>query len=242
MTTLAKILVTTLLGLVLFSCNFDMNLGPGVKGNGNVTTEERTLDQSFDAIEVSRGLDVYLTQSSNESLTVEADENLHDIIITEVVNNTLKIYADENISYSKAKKVMVNFNHVNTISSTSGSDVYGTTPIKEETLVLTTTSGSDMELEVVTTNLECKSTSGSDLKLSGQTKSLKAVATSGSDIKAGNLIAESSTVNANSGADITVNTSKKLVAKATSGGDIKYYGNPENVEKSDGPSGSISKQ
>ena len=131
-----------------------MNLAPGVKGNGNVTTEERTLDQSFNAIEVSRGLDVYLTQNSNESLRIEADENLHDIIITVVENNTLKIYADENISYSKAKKVMVNFKHVNSISSTSGSDVYGTSPISEENLVLITTSGSDMELEV---DKKCKS-------------------------------------------------------------------------------------
>ena len=48
------------------------------------------------------------------------------------------------------------------------------------------------------------------------------------------MIAESSHVKATSGADITVNTSKELIAKASSGGDVKYYGNPEKVEKSDG--------
>ena len=68
---------------------------------------------------------------------------------------------------------------------------------------------------------------------------LIAEATSGSDIKAADLIAESSHVKATSGADITVNTSKELIAKASSGGDVEYYGNPEKVEKSDNPSGSV---
>ena len=44
------------------------------------------------------------------------------------------------------------------------------------------------------------------------------------------------------GADITLNTSDELYAKASSGGDIKYYGNPEKITKKDGVSGNIRKQ
>ena len=76
----------------------------------------------------------------------------------------------------------------------------------------------------------------------GKTQKLIAEATSGSDIKAGNLQAESSHVKATSGADITVNTSKELTAQASSGGDIKYYGDPEKVDKTDSASGSIRKR
>ena len=67
-------------------------------------------------------------------------------------------------------------------------------------------------------------------------------ASSGSDIKASELMAVSSQVKATSGADITVNTAKELTADANSGGDIKYYGNPDIVNKTDSHSGSISKQ
>ena len=137
---------------------------------------------------------------------------------------------------------MVSFKDVNAITSTSGSDVYSTNTINANHLKLKSTSGSDMKLDVNTSVLECESTSGSDLRLSGKTVKLIAEATSGSDIKASDLKAESSQVKATSGADITVNTSKELTAKASSGGDIKYYGNPEKVEKSDGVSGSIRKQ
>ena len=241
MTTLTKIIIATLLSLSLFSCNFDMNFNTGVKGNGNVQIEKRTINESFTAIHASEGLDVYLTQGNNEDISVEADENLLDIIVTEVVDNTLKIHCKENIGRSKSQKVMVTFNDISKIVSTSGSDVYSTNTINSENLELKSTSGSDMKLDVNTSVLNCKSTSGSDLKISGKTDKLIAEATSGSDIKAGNLIAQSSQVKATSGADITINTQKELTAKATSGGDIKYYGNPEKVDKSDGVSGSIRK-
>lgn len=242
MTTLTKIIVSTVLAMLMLSCNMNFNIGPGVSGNGNVVTDERTLNESFDAIEVSRGLDVYLTQSDNEDIEVEADENLQEIIITEVKNNVLKIYADENIRHSESKKVFVNFKSVNRISSSSGSDVFSTNTITAENLELKTSSGSDMELNINTEKVTCDTSSGSGLKLSGETKKLYAEASSGSDIKAGNLTAISSQVKASSGADITVNTSKELIAKASSGGDIKYYGNPEKVQTSDGTSGSIRQQ
>ncbi|AUP80722.1 head GIN domain-containing protein [Flavivirga eckloniae] len=242
MTTLVKFILATILSLTLFSCNFDMNFNTGVRGNGNVVTEDRTIREPFSTIKATEGLDVYLTQGDSESVSVEADENLQDLIVVEVVNDILKIHTKRNIGKASSKKVMVSFKDVSSIISTSGSDVYSTNVITAERLDLKSTSGSDMRLEVNTTELNCKSTSGSDLRLSGKTTKLIAEATSGSDIKAADLISESSHVKATSGADITVNTSKELTAKATSGGDIKYYGNPEKVDKSNNSSGSVRKR
>lgn len=242
MTTLIKFIVATVLSLMLFSCNFDLNLMSGVKGNGNVIEQERTINEPFSTIKATEGLDVYLSQSNKESISVEADENLHELILTEIKDGVLKIHTKENIANATSKKVMVNFKDISSIISTSGSDVYSTNTITTETLNLKSSSGSDMKLDVNTSVLNCKSTSGSDLKISGKTIKLIAEASSGSDIKAADLIAESSEVKATSGADITINTSKELTARATSGGDVKYYGNPEKVDVSDNPSGSIRKQ
>ena len=229
MTTLIKIIVATVLSLTLFSCNFDMNLNSGVTGNGNVIIQERTIYEPFSTIKATEGLDVYLTQSDIERISVEADENLHDLILTEVEDGVLKIHTKQNIGKASSKKVKVSFKDISSIISTSGSDVYSTNTITVENLNLKSTSGSDMKLDVNTTTLNCKSTSGSDLRLSGKTTKLIAEATSGSDIKAADLMVESSEVKATSGADITVNTSKELTTRATSGGDVKYYGNPEKV-------------
>lgn len=223
----------------MVSCNFSMDFGQGVIGNGNVVSTNRTISKAFNEIKISQGLDLYITQSNDVSLNVEADDNLHNLIMTDVENNVLKIYTTENIRSASSKKITLTIKDISAIKATSGSDVYSTNTIAVDALALTTTSGADMELEVNTKRLNCKSTSGSDIKLSGKTEQFYAEATSGSDIKASNLNAETSSVKATSGADISVNTSKELTAKATSGGDVRYSGNPETVNTSDTSSGSV---
>lgn len=237
MTTLIKFIVATVLSLTLFSCNFSIN--NGVSGNGDVITENRSITQSFSTIKASEGLDVYLTQSETESISVEADENLQELILTEIEDGVLKIHTKENIGRATSKKIHISFKTISSIISTSGSDVYATNTITADRLDLKSSSGSDMKLDVNTSVLNCDASSGSGLRVSGKTVKLYAEASSGSDIKAADLLAETSEVKASSGADITVNTSKDLTARASSGGDVKYYGNPTNVDKSDSSSGSI---
>jgi alpha-L-arabinofuranosidase len=214
----------------------------GVNGNGQVISKERLLNESFNSVKVSRGLDLYLTQSDTERLTVEADENLQDIITTTIENGVLIVTTSENIGRSTSKKIMLNFKNLETIKATSGSDVYATNTIYASNLELETTSGSDMELHIQAETITCKSTSGSDMELSGKTTTFIAEATSGSSIEAEDLASINAQVKASSGAEITVNTLKKLTAKASSGGDINYVGTPEIIEKSDSVSGSIEKE
>ncbi len=242
MSTLIRIIITSIVSLLMLSCNFSMNLGDGVDGNRNVVSADRNISSDFSTIKVSQGLDLYITQSNDVSLSIEADENLHELIMTEVENDVLKIYVTENIRRAASTKIMLNISDIAAIKATSGSDVYSTNTIEVDNLELTTTSGADMKIDVKTQTLNCHSTSGSDLTVSGTTDSLIAEATSGSDIKASSLKAETSEVKATSGADISVNTSRELTARATSGGDVRYSGNPEKVNKSDSSSGSVRQQ
>lgn len=239
MSTLVRIVVTSILSILMLSCNFPF--GEGVDGNGNVISTDRNISDEFSTIKVSQGLDLFITQSNDVELSVEADENLQDLIMTQVENDVLRIYSTENIRRASSKKILLNIEDISAIKATSGSDVYSTNTIETDNLELNSTSGAEIELSVKTETLNCHSTSGSDIKLSGTTKLLIAEATSGSDIKAANLEAETSKVKATSGADISVNTSKELTARATSGGDIRYSGNPEKVNKSDSSSGNVRK-
>lgn len=220
----------------MFSCKMDLNLS-GVKGNGNVTTEERTLTGSFNEIEASSGLDVYLTQGDTPEITVEADDNLHDIIITKLEGNTLIISTEKNIRKAKSKKVYVTFDKIDYINTRSGSDVISTNVIRTANLKLKSSSGSNLEIDVDTKTIDCESSSGSDIVLSGTTEQLHAEASSGSAIKAKKLRAVFVDAKASSGADITVNSSQELVANVSSGGDINYYGNPTTVETNSSVSG-----
>ena len=241
MSTLVKIITATIVAICLTSCNFSMSFNGGLEGNGNVVTKERSIPDNFNTIEVSRGLEVYLTQGNTVTLTVEADENLHDIIITEVVNGVLEITADDNIKSAKAKKIILTAKTIDNIDTSSGAYVQTENTLNAENLSLESSSGSHMDLVLVVNTLDCDTASGAGLKLAGQTESLTAEASSGSYIKASDLKAKVSRVSASSGANISVNTSEELVAEASSGANIRYSGNPEKVNKNNGLSGSITR-
>ncbi len=243
MSTLVRFITASIVAVFMTSCNFDINFGPGVVGDGNVTTQTRELTADFDRIKVSRGIDVILIQSNTESLKVEADQNLHSVITTEFDEdkNMLRISANENIKSSSSKKVILSIKDLSSIATTSGSNVHSETGLSTDRLTISSTSGSYVNLDVDTNTLKINSTSGAGVKISGTTENLNVASTSGSYIRANNLVAQTTSVSATSGASISITTKKELKASATSGASIKYQGNPEKVNKNSGVSGSIRK-
>ena len=233
MRTLLKI-STVLLLFLTASCMFD-----GIRGNRNVATQDRNISSDFDAIKVSHGIDVQLTMGNSTSLTVEADENLHDIIMTEVENGVLRIYAEKNIWRSKKRKVYVTAEELSEIRTTSGANVRTENTITAEDFKVSSTSGSDVRLSLDVQDLSCSTTSGANAYLSGTAQKFVANSTSGSNIRAKDLKAKICEARVTSGADIAVHAIEELHASATSGGNIRCSGNPEIVKKNSSSGGSI---
>lgn len=238
MKTLTKITVLLLILITTTSCMFD---GFGIQGNRNVISEDRNISADFTAIKVSQGINVYLTQGNDIELSVEADENIMDLLVTEVEGDVLKIYFDKNISRAKAKNVYLTARNLNSIRTSSGSDVRGEGTFKADNISLRSSSGSRIRLELDAKGVTCDASSGSNIELSGITNTIDADASSGSHIDADNLKSEICKADVSSGASIDVYASDKLTAHASSGGDIDYYGNPKTVNKSKSSGGSVSK-
>ena len=239
-TIISKLTIIVLTVIIFTSCAVDML--NRVTGNKNVVTQERKINDDFTSIKVSTGLDLYITQSNNVSLRVEADENLHDIIITEIKNGVLKVYSEKNIWKAKSRKVYVSVKDLEDLSATSGSDVYTENTLKMSNLNVTTTSGADAKITVNAENITTSSTSGSDIKIMGTAVNHTANATSGSSINSFGLKSQNVIAKVTSGANIDVYASESIDAVATSGGDIDYKGNPRQVNKKSTSGGSISAQ
>jgi hypothetical protein len=220
------------------SCSIDVF--KSVHGNRDVITKERKPQGSFTGIQVSTGIDLYIRQGNANSITVEADENLHDIIITEVQNDILKIYSDKNIWKAKARKVFVTVENLKLLKATSGSDVYSETIIKTNEISVTATSGAGIDIEITAQNVETSTTSGADIIISGTAVNHASSATSGSAIDAYNLKSENVIVKVTSGASIDIYASKKIEAKATSGGAVAVKGAPTKVDKKSTSGGRVS--
>lgn len=240
MTTLSRITFTLLLGLLITSCNFDINLGEGKKGNGVIANDTRAITENFDRVSASEGLDVFITQADEFDISIEADENIIDLIQTDIKNGRLKIHAKENIGRA-TKKIFVSMPVIAGLSSSSGADLETKSIIKADDIKLDASSGSDLVVSLTASSVDASSSSGADIKISGETEDLIADASSGADIDARNLKTKNCDADASSGAGIRVDVSEKLVADASSGGDITYSGNAE-VTKNKSVSGSVRKR
>lgn len=234
-----KIIIAFVATATLTSCHFDMSFGQ-IQGNGNVITEERPLGD-FTKVKGSAGIDVYLTEGTENKVVVEADENLMETIETTVEGGKLRIRSNQNIGRAKSKKVHVTYVNLTSIEASSGADVIGNSVIKSESLNLDSSSGADLELEILSKEVFAETSSGSDMKLSGKATTLRAKASSGSDLDARELMVATCNADASSGADIQVNVKDRLSAEASSGGDIHYYGNPAAVNKKGGSTGGVHK-
>ncbi len=236
MKTLFKLSAVLFLLIGTTSCFMD-----GVKGDGNVITKNRKISDDFSRVEVSRGLDLYLTKSKNVSLEVEADENLHELIQTEVRDGVLRITSSRNIWSASSKKVHLNVDHLNGISINSGADLVTRNTFESEELELRISSGASAEMELKVDDLSCDISSGADIVLSGEAENFSVSSSSGSDVKAYELEARNCNAEASSGSDIKLTAIETIEARATSGADIKYKGSPRVLQQEDNSGGSVRK-
>jgi hypothetical protein len=212
-----------------------------VQGHGHVVSKERKTD-SFTGIKVSSGIDVYLKQGDNVSVTVEADENLHEYILTEVRGGVLNVYTEYNIRDAEKKRVYVTMKEVNSVKTTSAGDVIGETPINSDRLELSASSAGDIKLETHTKNISADISSSGDISLSGETDILRADLSSAGDLKAYDLKAREAEVSVSSAGDADVNVSERITARASSAGDINYKGDPKYVDAHSSSAGGIHKR
>mgnify|MGYP001827631258 CR=1 FL=1 len=212
----------------------------GVRGNRNVVTEDRKISNDYDAIKVQQGIHLYITQGSEASMRVEADENIMDLLRTEVNNDVLKIYFERNVYKAKARNVYLTADQFSKLRTSSGAHVKSENTLNLSSLDIDSSSGSSVKIYVKADHISSSASSGADIDVFGKAETFSASASSGSSIDADELEAIDVTARASSGAGIDVNVSGKLNAKASSGGDIDYEGNPKHIDKNTSSGGSVS--
>lgn len=78
----------------------------GMRGSGNVTTQQREVG-AFTAINVAGVGEIVITQGNAERLTVETDENLQDVVLSEVRGDTLHLGMQPNVSLIKVTQMII---------------------------------------------------------------------------------------------------------------------------------------
>ena len=212
-----------------------------VYGNNHVIKKEREAGR-FTGLKVSSGIDVYLKQTDDESIVVEADENLHEYILTEIKNGILNIYTDANIREAEKKVVYITMKDVNSLSTTSAGDIIGETPVRTQNLEISASSAGNVKLEVYAREIEARISSSGDVTLTGESDILNADLSSAGDLNAYGLEVREADISASSAGDADISVTERLMARASSAGDINYRGNPKYIDVHSSSAGGVQRK
>lgn len=188
----------------------------------------RTVAGQFDAIKISGGIDLYLSQSDNVAIAVSAaDEKFKEGIKTVIEDGTLKIFYKGEYSWNKKDRklrVYVSFKDLKKLDASGACDVKVSGTINTSSLAIQMSGASDffgkVKADVVKINLG----GASDAKISGTANTLVVENSGASDLNAYDLVTDICKVKVSGASDVFITVNAELSASASGASDIKYKG------------------
>ena len=196
----------------------------------------------FQGVRASEAIDVYLKKGDKESVKVEATGTELSNVLTEVNGTTLKIHMrDGNFRGRKSVKVYVTFTQLDKLSASSAANLFSADAIKSSKLEISVSSAGSVEVKLESESVSVSASSAGKTVLEGKTQSLEIEAASAGDIDAYNLDSENVNASVSSAGSAKISVSKELEAHASSGGSIRYRGNPLKTNTDSSSGGSVKK-
>ena len=203
-------------------------------------TETRSL-ASFTGVKVSEGISVYLKKGDKESAKVEVTGTKASNVITEVSGTYLKVHMRDGNYRSVNAKVYVTYVSVEKLYASSAGNLYSSETLKGSNMEINAPSAGTIEVVVDAGRLEASASSAGDVELKGKARTVIMDASSAGEVDAYDLEADDAEVDAASGGSVKITVKTGLDAKASSGGSIRYRGNPDKSNTTSSSGGSVKK-
>jgi hypothetical protein len=189
-----------------------------VKGSGNFASQQREVAE-FKKIKVGGIFKVEVVVRKDFGIEIEADDNIIPLIRTEVSKGTLKITHQKRFSSKNPVKIRVSAPDIESLEI-SGVASVNVTNLDNESLYIETSGASQINLEGKTSELR--------LEMSGASK-----------IKAENLNASKVNIEGSGASRANVNVSEDIKAELSGASNVRYSGQPKNINKSTSGASSI---
>ena len=209
-----KILIVLLAGCVVLVVGCHL---PGIRGNGQIKTEERTL-AAFANLDASGAFEIEW-QNGSPAFRITTDENLLPYIENNVSDNTLRLRTRDHIWPTHGIKIVISS------PTRTGGRLRGAVKLTAKQL-----SGPTFALE---------SKGASEVTLSGNIDRLSVDMTGASQLAAAGLQTKTAEISTTGAGDSEVAVSDTLNVAITGAGKVIYSGNPATIKKQITGAGSI---
>lgn len=160
-----KKLLRLLLIVFAFSAVVNAQTVDKIKGDRNVTIKQTYIDE-FHSIVVDGDFSIEVVYNSKPSVTVEADDNLHEVIQFNVVDGVLTFMETIRITSKKKLNITVNYGDgLHTIETRGDGEIRSLTSMELGDVTLTTSDNSRAYLNINAKNFSYKSSGKSKTRL-----------------------------------------------------------------------------
>ena len=229
-------LLLLVIPILSFSC-----YQPGIKGSGNVISEERNVG-SFNRIELHGKGIIHLSQGPEQPIKIEAEDNILEILESNVKSGTLIIKPSRNLGRTKDIHVYA------TTPEIEGVGVYGAATLKADgklkgkKLHLDVAGAgklnADLEFEEVHTDIS----GAGEAHLSGSAGSHYFTVSGAGELHGYDFQTNMTEVNISGAGSAYVHASEELNSSISGAGKVRYKGSPATVDKYVSGAGSIKPQ
>jgi hypothetical protein len=207
---------------MLCGCNDSDSINGPLDGSGKIITQVRNVSEC-NSINLRYAGSVYLTQDNNQSIRVEADDNIIDYVITQAENGVLTVGL-QNGSYSHVTvRIYISLKSITGISINGAGNIIVQNQISSDDITCFINGAGDINLKGYGNNLDCR--------INGA-----------GNIEAFEFQVKNCTARINGTGNCSVNTTEMLDAAISGVGNITYDGNPKTVKSSISGIGKISRK
>ena len=194
----------------------------------NDPNAEVRMVKGYHGIEVSGGINLYLSQGEEEAVVVSASNlKWREHIRTEVVDGILKISLDQH-RWSRGGvkiKAYVSFTTLDRLTASGASDIFVDGVITGDRLAIDLSGASDFKGAIKVKELRLEQSGASDSHVTGVVSELAEIHSSGaSDVKGYDLTIQTCSVHASGASDIRVTVNKELSADLSGASSVFYKG------------------
>jgi hypothetical protein len=198
----------------------------------NNSKESRQVP-AFHGVEVSGGVDLYISSGSSMVAVSAANDNIRHHLVTEVVDGILRIHPQEDWQPdvpNPKMKAYVSLPDLDRLLASGGGNIFIQGTISVSGLELTLSGGGNLEGKLNAGHLNINQSGGSNVKLTGSVKDLQVNARGGGKLEGYDLVTDYASIHASGGSNSELTVNKELRVMASGGSDV-YYKGPASVKE-----------
>ncbi len=216
--------------LAMSSCTKDQ-----VSPSDHITRVTRHIDD-YDKLHISGSFEVFVTYSEyEESIEIEANDNLHEFIIVEKNGSTLNIKFKNNTNITGSNEVMrayISTKYIDEYDAAGNSTIKLQTPAKTTNIEIRLSGHSTFQGEIETDKMDARLTGNSKMEVTGAANKLDANVTGASAIEHFDFEVNDVDLTMNGASTTSVTANGDIKVTATGNSTLYYKGSGTVVKQS----------